>query len=115
MRREGRLGPPGDVFEPLLNGRRGIALVGSNHAGRAALDPARNVESRRDFTVAKHASFPIRNDPLSVVEGQTIDGNAAVADRSEYEAERQRFESSGSAGHEPALVVLRYLVVLDSK
>src|SRR5262249_46177324 len=63
---------------------RGVFLVGTDHAGRAALDPAGAVDARR------HAPALVRNRPARCVEAHSRQLDAVIADAAEDEAARKR-------------------------
>src|SRR5690242_3963689 len=78
--------PRGRVLEDLGHGVLRILLVGSDHAGRAALDPARHVLT--DLMVSLdvgHASVLVANEPAPLVELDVADRLAGVSDRAEDE------------------------------
>src|SRR5918993_5713797 len=65
------------VFEQERDRLRRVLLVGSDHAARPALDPARGVQARLD------AAALVGNRPRALVEGDAGQPDAPVADAAE--------------------------------
>src|SRR5581483_8916683 len=96
------------VFEQSLHGLRGVLLVRSDHAARAALDPAGGV---RPFRVGDAAAV-VRDRARPLVERHARDRNAAVADAAQDEPAGDRLRIARRARHDSA-VLLDELVADD--
>ena len=102
------------VLEDLGHGVLGILLVGSDHPGRASLDPARRVLAGLvpAFDV-DHAPAFIADEATPLVKLNVADRLTGVADRAEHEPGRDLLERSGTARGQPAVIARDDYIVLD--
>ena len=91
-----------------------ILLVGADHAGRAALDPAGHVlaEAMRAGLVDDAAAV-VADQATALVERDVAERLPGVADRAEHELRRDLLERSGAARSQRAVIARDDRVVLD--
>ena len=96
------------VLEQSLDGLGRVLLVGADHAGRAALDPAGAVEARhRCSGLVEDASLDVRNRRGPFVERHAGNPGAAIADAPKDDAARENLASlAGHSANGAALVGL---------
>ena len=89
------------VREQGVDGVLGVLLVGADHAGRSALDPADHVL----VAAALDPAVGVRDGAAPLVERQPRRRHAAVADRPDHQLRRQLLALAGVLGRHPAVVV----------
>ena len=117
----GRLGVLGveqglrlDVGEQVGDGLQRVFLVGADHAGGAALDPAGRVVADLVAGVVgvEHAAALVEDQAALLVEGDALDRDAGVADRAQHQAALELFALAGVLGPQRA-ALLDQLVAAD--
>ena len=104
----------GHVLDDLVDGVQGILLVRSDHARRAALDPAGHVLAELVRAVGiGHATALVADQAAPLVERDVVDRLPRVADRAEHELRRELVERPGAARDQRAVVARHDRVVLD--
>ncbi len=95
-----------EVVEDLLDGLVGALLVGADDAGRSALDPPGDVDTRDRLTGlgVDDATVLVREHAAALVERHVGDGGAPVPDRPQHQsgAERLGRRRVGRASRRPS-------------
>src|SRR5215218_2189441 len=103
-----------DIGEQVLDGLQRVFLVGPDHAGGAALDPAGGVVADLVPGVVRveDAAAFVEDQAAPLVEGHPLDGDAGVADRAQDQAALELFALAGVLGAQGA-AFLDQLVATD--
>ena len=95
----------GQVLPEILDGVLRVALVGADHPGRSALDPAGHIV----VGAADHLAPVVRDGAPAVVEGQTRHRHPVIADRAHHQIHRERLPLTGVARHHAAVVLEKFV------
>src|SRR5918996_689576 len=95
------------VLQDCVHGLLGVALVGPDDPGRAALDPADGVlAADRLAVLAQDAAALVRHGALALVEGHALHLDSLVADRPEHDVAVELRDGLGGARAQVAVLVL---------
>src|SRR6202012_1508811 len=102
------------VFDDFVDRVLGVLLVGSDNAGRGALDPARYILARQmDATFVGHPSAIVSDETAAIVKGDAGDRLPGITNRAKYELSRDLVEPARAARCKRAVFARDNLVVLD--